>query len=52
VVALFDKNGKLQPGYPMKSSFLVSYHGSYGLAVASDGTAYDSAANGIVSFAR
>ena len=43
VVALFDKNGKLQPGYPMTSDYLVSLGIGYGLAVASDGTAYGSA---------
>jgi hypothetical protein len=39
VVALFDKNGNLQPGYPIATDFLSWYH-SYGLRVASDGTAY------------
>ena len=43
VVALFDKNGKLQPGYPMAADNLPHYK-SYGLEVASDGTAYASAA--------
>jgi hypothetical protein len=56
VVALFDKSGRLQPGYPMASDYLLSYHSSYGLAVASDGTAYCSAATAtgsrIVALAR
>jgi hypothetical protein len=56
VVALFDKTGKLRPGYPMASEYLVSLDLSYGLAVASDGTAYGSAETAldsrIVSFGR
>jgi hypothetical protein len=55
VVALFDKNGKLQPGYPMASDYLPHY-GTYGLQVASDGTAYATAAtvsgSRIVAFGR
>jgi hypothetical protein len=41
VVTLFDKNGKLQPGYPMASDYMSSYDGD-GLFVGSDGTAYAS----------
>jgi hypothetical protein len=56
VVALFDKNGKLQPGYPMAADYLLHYGWSYGLAVASDGTAYGTAAtlfgSRIVAFVR
>jgi hypothetical protein len=55
VVALFDKNGNLQPGYPIATDFLSWYH-SYGLRVASDGTAYatvlTAAGSGIVAFGR
>jgi hypothetical protein len=41
-VALFDSSGNLQPGYPMASDFLP-HLGSFGLEVASDGTAYATA---------
>lgn len=56
VVALFDKNGKLQPGYPMAADYLISLGMTYGLQVASDGTAYGTAASAsgsrIVTFGR
>ena len=41
VVALFDRDGNLQPGYPMASDYMISYDGD-GLFVSSDGTAYAS----------
>jgi hypothetical protein len=56
VVALFDKNGKLQSGYPMAADALRHFHTSYGLEVASDGTAYETAISAlgyrIVAFGR
>jgi hypothetical protein len=56
VVALFDKSGKLQPGYPMAADALRHFGTSYGLEVASDGTAYGTAATTlgyrIVAFGR
>ena len=56
VVALFDKNGELQPGYPMASDRLLSFGYGFGLQVASDGTAYATAAttsgSRIVAFGR
>jgi len=42
-VARFDKNGKLQPGYPMAADKLSTLGLYYGLAVASDGTAFGTA---------
>ena len=38
-VALFDRSGTLQAGYPMASLFLIEYNGD-GLCVSSTGTAY------------
>lgn len=43
VVALFDKSGRLQPGYPMAADYMPHYGLSYGLVVGSDGTAYSTA---------
>jgi hypothetical protein len=39
VVELINAAGQVQPGYPMQSGFIVTYH-ELGLYVASNGTAY------------
>ncbi|HEX7490316.1 MAG TPA: hypothetical protein VF337_01265 [Candidatus Limnocylindrales bacterium] len=52
VVARFDKNGKLQPGYPMASDMLSTLGLYYGLAVASDGTAFGTSGGRIMVMGR
>ena len=55
-VALFDRSGKLQPGYPMASDRLSASGMAFGLGVTSDGTAYATAntalGSKIVAFRR